>query len=478
MKRQKLLAGIRLFVCLLLVTAVVINSSSFVGSVNAKENEEATAAPKITAPKITTDTIPEATVGEEYSIQFYAEGGEIEWDWITEGEGFSFPKGGSLGLQPSTGAFFGVPKQAGEFKFKIIAKNTKGEDSKIYTLKINPKKDENEENPKNPNLPEKKKYEITFDGQGGGVDIQPLSTDENGRLSALPKAFKKGYAFVGWYTQKDGGEKITESTVFTKNQSVYAHWKKLYDVQIKYGAVDYYSAPEGEKIEIKAYDKTSENKEFAGWKVVKGGDIKFEDKTKVETSFIMPAQDVLIEATYKLIEKPVPPAEEPIPPAEKPIAPVAYKIIKGANQKWMKDSESPFEIVSNAPYAELKRVLIDNNVVLRENYEALEGSTKIIFKKSFMQTLSVGKHSVKIESLNGEANAEFMVGSIKKNEEKTAKVVADVKKDVKKVSETSKVLEKKAMVPNTGDNSKIWIFAAILIVAAVIIVILKKTTKK
>ena len=465
MKRQRLLAGIRLFVCLLLVTAVVINSSSFVGSVNAEENEEATAAPKIT-----TDTIPEATVGEEYSIQFYAEGGAIEWDWVMEGEGFSFPKGGSLGFQPSTGAFFGVPKQAGEFKFKIIAKNTKGEDSKIYTLKINPKKDENEENPKNPNLPEKKKYEITFDGQEGDVDIQMLTTDENGKLSVIPRARKKGYAFVGWYTQKDGGEKITESTVFTKNQSVYAHWKKLYDVQIKYGAVDYYAAPEGEKIGIKAYDKTSENKEFAGWKVVKGGDIKFEDKTKVETSFIMPAQDVVIEATYKLIEKPV-------PPEEKPIAPVAYKIIKGANQKWMKDSESPFEIVSNAPYAELKRVLVDNNVVLRENYEALEGSTKIIFKKSFMQTLSVGKHSVKIESLNGEANAEFMVGSINKNEEKTAKVAAEAKKDVKKVSETSKVLEKKAMAPNTGDNSKIWIFAAALIVAGVIIVILKRLQK-
>lgn len=470
MKRQKLLAGIRLFVCLLLVTAVVINSSSFVGSVNAKENEEATAAPKITAPKITTDTIPEATVGEEYSIQFYAEGGEIEWDWIMEGEGFSFPKGGSLGFQPSTGAFFGVPKQAGEFKFKIIAKNTKGEDSKIYTLKINPKKDENEENPKNPNLPEKKKYEITFDGQEGDVDIQMLTTDENGKLSVIPRARKKGYAFVGWYTQKDGGEKITESTVFTNNQRVYARWKKIYDVQIKYGAVDYYAAPEGEKIGIKAYDKTSENMEFAGWKVVKGGDIKFEDKTKVETSFIMPAEDVVIEATYKLIEKPV-------PPVEKPIAPVAYKIIKGANQEWMKDSESPFEIVSNAPYAELKRVLVDNNVVLRENYEALEGSTKIIFKKSFMQTLSVGKHSVKIESLNGEANAEFMVGSINKNEEKTAKVAAEAKKDIKKVSETSKVLEKKAMAPNTGDNSKIWIFAAALIVAGVIIAILKRLQK-
>ncbi len=28
----------------------------------------------------------------------------------------------------------------------------------------------------------------------------------------------------GWYTQADGGEKITTSYVFDKNTTVYAHW--------------------------------------------------------------------------------------------------------------------------------------------------------------------------------------------------------------------------------------------------------------
>jgi uncharacterized repeat protein (TIGR02543 family) len=46
-------------------------------------------------------------------------------------------------------------------------------------------------------------------------------------VGALPNAVRKGYKFLGWYTKKSGGKKITKSTKIKKNTTYYAHWKKL-----------------------------------------------------------------------------------------------------------------------------------------------------------------------------------------------------------------------------------------------------------
>lgn len=42
----------------------------------------------------------------------------------------------------------------------------------------------------------------------------------------LPKATRDGYTFLGWYTEKENGEKITEDSEITSKKSVtyYAHW--------------------------------------------------------------------------------------------------------------------------------------------------------------------------------------------------------------------------------------------------------------
>lgn len=47
----------------------------------------------------------------------------------------------------------------------------------------------------------------------------------------LPIATKDGYMLDGWYTEKEGGEKLTLDTVITSNMTVYAHWKlPSYDI--------------------------------------------------------------------------------------------------------------------------------------------------------------------------------------------------------------------------------------------------------
>lgn len=66
-------------------------------------------------------------------------------------------------------------------------------------------------------------YTITFNAQSGSsVSSQTTSTD--GTLSSVPTTTRTGYTFDGWYTASSGGTKITTSTVFSENTTVYAQW--------------------------------------------------------------------------------------------------------------------------------------------------------------------------------------------------------------------------------------------------------------
>ncbi len=65
-------------------------------------------------------------------------------------------------------------------------------------------------------------YTITFDGNGG-TNPAPQTTT-GGKLKNLPTSTQSGYSFNGWYTAAAGGEKITLSTTFTADATVYAHW--------------------------------------------------------------------------------------------------------------------------------------------------------------------------------------------------------------------------------------------------------------
>ena len=68
------------------------------------------------------------------------------------------------------------------------------------------------------------RYTITFDGNGGTPSVTSMTTIDQ-KLPELPTATRSGrYSFDGWYTERNGGTKITTATVFDKNTTVYAHW--------------------------------------------------------------------------------------------------------------------------------------------------------------------------------------------------------------------------------------------------------------
>ena len=71
---------------------------------------------------------------------------------------------------------------------------------------------------------ENQTYTVTFDGNGGVPSVIRMTTIDQ-KLPELPTATHSGrYSFDGWYTEKNGGTKITTATLFDKDTTVYAHW--------------------------------------------------------------------------------------------------------------------------------------------------------------------------------------------------------------------------------------------------------------
>ena len=67
-------------------------------------------------------------------------------------------------------------------------------------------------------------YTVTLHANGGSVSPASVTTGADGKLASLPTPTRSSYSFNGWYTEKNGGTKVTTDTVFSANTTVYAHW--------------------------------------------------------------------------------------------------------------------------------------------------------------------------------------------------------------------------------------------------------------
>lgn len=89
----------------------------------------------------------------------------------------------------------------------------------------------------------------------------------------------------------------------------------------------------------------------------------------------------------------------------------APKIIAGANVTWQKGSDKGLTFTSNAAYGDFQKVQVDGRDVDASNYTVEEGSTIVTLKASYLETLSVGKHTLGIVSQTGTAETEFTIAA-------------------------------------------------------------------
>ncbi len=122
---------------------------------------------------------------------------------------------------------------------------------------------------------------------------------------------------------------------------------------------------------------------------------------------------------------------------------------------WRKGSNESASFTSNADIKDFLHVKVDEEIVDKSNYVAKEGSTIITFKPAFLETLSVGTHSVEIASVSGSAygNIEIKAPTTPKTKP-TAKPGNDL--------------------PATGESGGQYPWLALLFLSALLFVLRKK----
>ena len=86
-------------------------------------------------------------------------------------------------------------------------------------------------------------YTVTFNANGGTIagSSEYVANKLSNKLEKMPTARRDGYTLLGWFTEQDGGERVTLDTVYTKDTTVYAHWEKAADPERKDSVTVYFS---------------------------------------------------------------------------------------------------------------------------------------------------------------------------------------------------------------------------------------------
>ncbi len=149
-----------------------------------------------------------AVIPTTFTITFNANGGTGSMEPVTVEEGSRYPLPACGFIPPVNMQFSGWALSAGG---SVIADGAIMVTSNITLYAIWEPVPVNE-------------FVVFFDGNGGTPAVSSMMTIGH-RLAFLPGAFRSGsYCFDGWYTERNGGELITTSTVFAANTIVYAHW--------------------------------------------------------------------------------------------------------------------------------------------------------------------------------------------------------------------------------------------------------------
>jgi len=100
-------------------------------------------------------------------------------------------------------------------------------------------------------------------------------------------------------------------------------------------------------------------------------------------------------------------------------ASTAYDIINGDGSSWTMGDTDPPVFVANGSFSKFVELKIDDILVDRSNYEVRSGSTIITLKSSYLETLSVGEHTITVVYTNGETDAKFTVNQKETTPEET-----------------------------------------------------------
>ena len=189
---------------------------------------------------------------------------------------------------------------------------------------------------------------------------------------------------------------------------------------------------QGETVTITANAAPS-GKQFKNW-TVESGTITLTNSKNATTTFTMPAEAVSLTANY-----------EAIPDTQ-------YQIIDGINSSWTAGGSEDLTIRGNGEFAELTGVKVDGNLIDPSNYTAKEGSTIVVLKASYLNTLTAEPHIFEILWVNGSASTMFTINT------STSENGGNNNGSTPSYDEILSDTDKKDDVPKTGDSTQVvWL---------------------
>ena len=134
-----------------------------------------------------------------------------------------------------------------------------------------------------------------------------------------------------------------------------------------------------------------------------------------------------------------------------------YKIIEGANGAWTQNSDGTLTFRANGDFSKFTGVKVDGTLIDAKNYTAKSGSTIITLKADYLKTLSVGAHNLTVVYTDGECSTNF---EVKQTASEQTKPTEGDKSDT-----TTPTGGKDTTSPQTGDNSNMLLWVALLFVS-------------
>jgi uncharacterized repeat protein (TIGR02543 family) len=125
-------------------------------------------------------------------------------------------------------------------------------------------------------------YTVTFDANGGSAVASRKVTD-GAAIGSLPESSRTGYAFSGWYTERDDGSKVDPDAVVTGDVTYYARWTaEVCTVTFKDGSKTVKTYRKDYGAELGALPaRKKKGHTLAGWYTAKSGGKKVGSGTKV-----------------------------------------------------------------------------------------------------------------------------------------------------------------------------------------------------
>ena len=267
-----------------------------------------------------------------------------------------------------------------------------------------------------------------------GKDVTEYTYGTGATLPTADDITRDGHTFEGWYEDENfSGSPVTEiSATDTGKKEFYAKWTlNTYTVTFDSqggSKVDSQTVSHGGTV-TEPTAPTYEGYTFGGWYTEAGCTTEYDFTTAVTESLTLYAKwkDVTCPTGEITVDDTV-------------ISKLSPEIIEGKGQSITAGEKKELTFKSNAAFSDFIRVLIDGKTLDEKNYTVKEGSTIVTLKADYVATLSAGEHTIGIVSTNGTATTTFTVN---------AKAVVD--NDTKS--------------PQTGDNSHMALWIALLFVS-------------